>query len=235
MIKNIFCLSLLFVLVLMTDRSVSAQGGYVFGFMGGPTLSTQKMRGFQREPFLRYHGLAFIESVSEYSPNSLYARLGYHVKGSAINTTRYFDLDGNEYPRRSSSMEFHNLSFSLGVKQRRELGNLYYHYAFGVRGDYNLKGKFGDLFKGLEGAQNKFTYGVNVDAGIEFPLSELVSAVIEIGISPDLGEQLFIPPQNTGYTYSDGRPIILPETSLTNVVFELRAGFRFWRKIVYID
>ena len=219
----------------LSGSTVLQAQGYVFGIMAGPTLSNQKVNGFQREPFVRYHGLIFIESTSEINPNSMYARLGYHVKGSAININRFYDIDGNELEGRSYAMEFHNVSASLGFKQRRELGNLFYHYSFGVRGDFNVKGKFGAIFGGLEGAQNKFTYGVNVDVGMEFPLSELVSTTIEIGFSPDLGEQLFIPPQDTGYNYGDGSPIIFPETSLTNIVFEVRAGFRFWRKIIYID
>ncbi len=221
--------------VLLVFQNTVAGQGYIFGIMAGPTLSNQKVQGFQREPFLRYHGLMYIESVSEISPNAMYARLGYHVKGSAVNIRQFIDFDGNAQEGRSYAMEFHNVSASIGVKQRRELGDMFFHYSFGLRGDYNIKGKFGALFAGLEGAQNKLTYGVNIDVGIELPLSELVSATFEVGFSPDLGEQMFIPPQNTGYTYSDGRPIILPETRLTNLVLEVRAGFRFWRKIIYID
>ena len=214
--------------------SVVGQGS-VFGFMAGPSLSNQKLNGFSKEPFLRYHALLFLESTSEISPNSLYARLGYHIKGSAVNVLRYIDNDGIPHEGSSYAMEFHNLSLSIGVKQRREFGEKYLHYGFGLRGDYNLKGKFGYLFAGLEGAQNKITYGVDVHGGIEFPLSEFVSVVIELGISPDLVEQMFIPPQDTGYNYEDGSPVIIPETKLTNVVFEARAGFRFWHKVVYID
>ncbi len=215
--------------------SIIAQGA-VFGIMAGPSLSNQRVNGFSREPFLRYHGLVFIESTSEINPNALYARLGYHIKGSAVNIQRFYDPIFNvERPGSSYAMEFHNISFSLGVKQRREFGEKHFSYGFGVRGDYNVKGKFGLLFAGMEGAQNKITYGVNVDAGLEFPLSELVSVVIELGISPDLSEQMFIPQQNTGYTYSDGQPVFIPETKLTNVVFEARAGFRFWHKVVYTD
>lgn len=209
--------------------------GYIFGIAGGPSLSNQKLRGYQREPFLRYHGMIFIESKSDISPNSLYARLGYHVKGSSVRINRFIDIDGNIRDGSSYAMEFHNASFSIGFKQKKELRNIFYHYGFGLRGDYNLKTDFGLLFQGLEGAENKITYGVNVDVGMEFPISELVSGFIEIGFSPDLAEQLFVPPLNTGYTYPDGSPLILQETSLTNIVFEARAGFRFWRKIVYVD
>lgn len=220
--------------ILFVIVSSSAQG-YIFGIMAGPSLSNQRVSGYQREPFVRYHGLIFIESTSDINPNAVYARLGYHIKGSAINVQRIVDDQGIEHPGRSYAMEFHNLSASVGFKQRREFNALHYSYGFGLRGDYNLKADFGALFKGLEGAQNKITYGVNVDVGIEFPLSELISTTIELGFSPDLNQQIFIPPQNTGYTYSDGSPVILPETNLTNIVFEARVGFRFWRKIIYTD
>ncbi len=214
--------------------SVYSQG-YVFGVMGGPSLSSQKVSGFTREPFLRFHGLVYIESTSEINPNSLYARFGYHIKGSAVNINRFYDIDGHLQEGKSHAMEFHNVSAGIGFKQRRELGNNFYHYAFGVRGDYNVNTKFGSLFAGLEGAQNKLTYGVSIDVGMEFPLGELVSTVIEIGFSPDLSKQIYIPPQDTGYNYGDGSPVILPETNLTNLVFEARVGFRFWRKIIYTD
>jgi hypothetical protein len=230
-------LTLLFFIALcsvtITNR-VNSQGA-IFGVMAGPSLSNQRVNGFPREPFLRYHALVFIESVSEINPNSLYARLGYHIKGSAVNVQRYYDTDNIEHPASSYAMEFHNVSFSVGVKQRRELGQKYFSYGFGVRGDYNVKGEFGYLFAGLEGAQNKITYGVNIDAGIELPISELVSVAIELGFSPDFSDQLFVPPIDTGYTYSDGSHVIVPETKLTNIVFEARAGFRFWHKVVYTD
>ena len=213
---------------------LQAQGpAYIIA--GGPSLGNQRVSGFPREPFLRYHGYVSIESTSEINPNSLYARLGYHIKGSAVNIHNFYDVDGNVYEGASYAMEFHNLSVSLGFKQRRELGDKFYHYGFGVRGDYNIGTDFGLIFQGLEGAQNKITYGVNVDVGIELPLSELISVVFELGFSPDFAEQMFIPPQPTGYNYPNGQQIILPETRITNIVFEARAGFRFWNKIIYTD
>jgi hypothetical protein len=209
--------------------------GYIWGIMGGPTISNQRVNGYQREPFVRYHGFLFMESTSDINPNALYARLGYHIKGSAVNVRSFTDDMGGEHASRSYGMEFHNLSFSVGVKQRRELGNLFYSYGFGIRGDYNLKADYGIFFAGLDGGENKFTYGVNVDVGMEFPLSELISTTIELGFSPDLAPQIYIPQIDTGYNYGDGSPVILPETNLTNIVFEARVGFRFWRKIIYTD
>lgn len=225
----------LVLLLAISFLALNAQGpAYIIA--GGPSLSNQRFSGFSREPFIRYHAVLSIESTSEISPNALYARLGYHVKGSAVNIRNFIDQDGFERQGSSYAMEFHNTSVSLGIKQRRELGfNKHYYYGFGVRGDFNLKTKFGLLFEGFEGAENKFTYGVNVDVGIELPISELVSAVFEIGLSPDFADQMFIPPTDTGYNYPDGNPIILPETKLTNVVIEARVGLRLWNKIIYTD
>ncbi len=215
---------------------ISHTQGTVYSFMAGPTMSTQTINGFERDPFFRLHFLARMESTSEISPNALYASLGYHTKGSAINTYAYYDpISGNETDGSSSSMEFHNLSLSFGVKQRKEVGSNFLSYGFGLRGDFNLSTDFEAFFAGLEGSENKFTYGLNFDVGWEFPLSELVSTTIEVGFYPDLSNQLFIPLQDTGFNYDNGQPVIIQESEIKNVVFEARAGFRFWRKVVYID
>jgi hypothetical protein len=221
------------VLAWMIQASVTAQGS-IWGIAGGPSLSTQHVNGFEEDGFMRYHVMGFVESSSEISPNALYARLGYHIKGSAVNAQQYYNPDTGEESRSDkSTMEFGNLSFSLGVKQRREIGTTFLSYGFGLRLDYNVATDFDPLFAGLEGAQNKFTYGLNLETGWEFPISELTSTFFEIGFYPDLIEQIFIPPQE--YYTTGGIPVILPETKLTNVVFEARVGFRFWNKIIYTD
>lgn len=222
-------------LALLFPAAVSAQG-YIWGVAGGPSFSTQRVNGFDKDGFIRWHAMAFIESKGEYSPNALFARLGYHVKGSGVNSQRYFNPDtGQEFRNDNSTMEFGNLSLSMGAKQRKEVGASFVSYGLGFRLDYNLTSKFDPLFTGLKGTQKKFTYGLDVDVGFEHPLGELISTFVEIGFSPDLIEQIFIPPQNSGWEYPDGRPVIFPETSLTNVVLEARVGFRFWNKIIYTD
>jgi len=144
-----FFFTAVFTFILITV--MNAQGpAYIIA--AGPSLSNQRVSGFQREPFLRYHALASIESTSEISPNALYARLGYHVKGSAVNVRSFTDFEGVRREGASYAMEFHNVSFSLGIKQRRELGDKHYYYGFGIRGDYNVKTKFDYLFQGFEGA-----------------------------------------------------------------------------------
>ena len=227
-------LSILISSALMTGSSVLAQGT-VYSILGGLTMSTQTVNGFEKDPFLRLHAVGYMESSSEISPNSLYASLGYHTKGSAVNSPAYIDDVGNEHPQQSNSMEFHNLSLGFGVKQRKEVGANFLSYGFGVRGDFNLSTDFGSLYNGLEGTERNFTYGLDFNVGFEFPMSELISTTIEIGFSPDLSEQIYIPYQDTNYNYSNGQPVIIQESSIKNIVFEARAGFRFWRKVIYTD
>ena len=227
-------LSILISAALLTGSSVIAQGT-VYSVLGGLTMSTQTVNGFEKDPFLRLHAVGYMESSSEISPNALYASLGYHTKGSAVNSPAYIDDVGNEHPQQSNSMEFHNLSLGFGVKQRKEVGANFLSYGFGVRGDFNLSTDFGSLYNGLEGTERNFTYGLDFNVGFEFPMSELVSTTIEIGFSPDLSEQIYIPYQDTNYNYSNGQPVIIQESSIKNIVFEARAGFRFRRKVIYTD
>lgn len=230
-----FRIAVYIALIFTTVPGAVSTQGTVYSILAGPTLSTQTLNGFERDPFFRFHVMGYIESSSEINPNAMYFSAGYHVKGSAINTYDYYDTNGDKYEGSSSSIEFHNLSTSIGFKQRRELGENHYSYGFGLRGDFNLKSEYGSLYHGLQGTENHFTWGVNVHAGFEYPISEVVSTVIEIGFYPDLKEQIYIPYQETGYTYEDGSELIIPESTLTNIVFEARIGFRFWKKVVYID
>lgn len=234
MIRKSFRFSIVVISLLFSTLHGIAQGT-VYSLLAGPTMSTQTVNGFERDPFFRLHALLRMESTSEISPNAGYISLGYHTKGSAVNTFAYVDTDGNEYDGQSSAMEFHNLSLSIGVKQRKEVGTNFLSYGFGIRGDINLSTDFDPFFQGLEGTENNFTYGLNLDVGWEFPISELVSTTIEVGFYPDLSSQIFIPFQDTGYTYSNGQPITIQESEIRNVVFEARAGFRFWRKVIYTD
>lgn len=214
--------------------SLQAQGS-IYGFAGGLSLSNEQITGFAQEELIRPHAIAFIESTSDISPNAMYARLGYHVKGAEIQTYTYYDEGGIPQPSEVPTIEFHNLSASVGWKQRRPLGGLWYSYGFGLRLDYNVKADYSKFFMAIDGAENKFTYGVDVDLAMEFPLSEFVSAFVEFGVSPDLNEQIFIPLHNTGWYQYNGVPITVGETKLTNLVYEIRAGIRFWHKVIYTD
>ena len=227
-----FCLSIF--LLICTAPSLCAQGA-IYGFAGGVSYSNEEITGFARQDFIKPHAIAFIESSSDISPNALYARLGYHTKGAEIQTYTYYDVDGIAQPNEIPSMEFQNLSATVGFKQRRPLGGLWYSYGFGLRLDYNLKAVYGQFFRVLEGTENKITYGADVDVALEFPLSEFISAYIEAGVSPDLSDQIYIPQQSTGWYQSNGTVIPLYETKISHLVYEVRAGFRFWHKVIYTD
>ena len=234
MIRILLSVFLVVFLFMPAISPLHAQGA-IYGFAGGLSYSDEQITGFARQEFLRPHAIAFIESTSDISPNALYARLGYHVKGAETQTYTYYDVGGVAQPSEVPTIEFHNLSATIGFKQRRPLGGLWYSYGFGLRLDYNLKAEYSTFFKDIVGAENKFTYGVDVDVALEFPLSEYVSAFLEFGVSPDLNEQIFIPLQNTGWFQYNGVPISVGETKLQHLVYEVRAGFRFWHKVIYTD
>ena len=65
-----------------------AQGGFAFGIKGGPTIGLQQWEGFEQDPLFKYHGIAFIESISEENAFGVFAQLGYHQKGSMRRRTK---------------------------------------------------------------------------------------------------------------------------------------------------
>ena len=226
------CLSIF--LFACAASSLYAQGA-IYGFAGGVSFSSEQITGFAKQDFIKPHAIAFIESSSDISPNALYARLGYHTKGAKIQTYTYYDENQIAQPNEEPSMEFQNLSATVGFKQRRQLGGLWYSYGFGLRLDYNLNAEYGQFFRVLEGTENKITYGVDVDVALEFPLSEFVSAYIEAGVSPDLSDQIYIPFQSSSWYDYNQTPIPLGETKFSHLVYEVKAGFRFWHKVIYTD
>ena len=211
---------------------------YAFGAKGGLTVGMQKWNGFAgRDALIRYHGDLFIESATEENLSSLYAQLGYHVKGGALRTNRWYDpVTMQEFRPTTQSMEFGNLSLVLGAKQKFDIGGgSRAYYGFGARVDYNLMTNFGGFFQTYEGLENKFTWGVTVQVGSELYLGEFVSGFLEVSFSPDLSKQIYIPPQDTGYTDSSGRRIVLREQDIANIILEVSMGIRLLHKIEYID
>lgn len=210
---------------------------YAFGIKGGPSLGTQKWNGFGgREPLLRYHGLLFIESHNDESNSALFLQAGHHIRGSALRTFAYFDeLLMQNIPARTSNMEFKNISLAVGAKRKHDagFGKMYYH--FGLRGEYTYDTRMGGFMRIYEGLENKFLFGALAGGGFEFPFGRFVSGIIELSVSPDFSKQIYLFPQNTGFTDQNGNPIILPEQSISNVSFEISVGFRFLREITFYD
>lgn len=243
-------------LTLMIGSTMYVQGqGYAFGLKGGLTIGTQNWdNSFQRDALFRYHGIAFIESLPEDNRFALFAQAGYHIKGSAIRTfsSTTVDQNGNRrtFPSFTQPFEFRNVSITLGGKQKYESnflnGSLY--YMFGIRGDYTISTNFDNfdleanpfyaLIYPIEGFVNKFNYGATLGGGIEIPLGELTGVLLEFTVNPDFSKQ-YNQPQidniiNPNPDSSQGN-ITIRERSITNITFELTAGFRFLNIFEYID
>lgn len=226
------------------------EGGYLFGLRGGPSLGSQNWSGFEMRPLLTYHGDLFIESIPVEGKFSMWSSLGYHIRGSRINTRRAFDLNGNNFRVPSETFEFKNLSLAAGAKQVFKylpLGDVY--YTLGVRLDYNIDTNLDDfdelsafnasirLFYPFENRAwvRRITYGIVMGGGIDIPLSEKVGAFIQLTASPDFSFQYNQPPiENVINPFQAGNTT-LAERRIRNFTLEISAGFRFLRKIEYID
>jgi hypothetical protein len=226
---------------------------YYFGVKGGPTVGLQNWGGYQRDPLLRYHGDFFIESYGEEeSKSSVYMQLGYHIRGSAIrfNNSYYPDQQTGmliQIPQHTRSFLFRNIALILGAK--RGIGTTKAYYMLGLRGEYTFGTNLPSLLDTLSGAniynafypvkeglqRHRLNYGVSVGVGVNFPFSELVGAFLEASIHPDFSKQYYTPAFQTNYTNQNGTPIAYPEQNIKNVSLEITLGFRFLRKVIYVD
>jgi len=238
MTKHTFIASLIGLLFLsFSAQDVKAQS-YAFGLKLGPTLGIQQWNGSNsRQPLVRYHATAFIESAPVENTYGLFAQLGYHEVGSSVRTNSFVNPNtGNVFPSRNYPLGFRNVHASVGAKKKtlfRDRGYLY--YGFGLRGEFNINMYSTGYLQGYEGFQNRFTYGILVNTGIEFPFGEFISGIVELSIGPDFSKQINIGPIDTGYNNSNGNPIIINSTEVTNIFVELSVGMRFLHKITYID
>ena len=228
-----------------------AQGGFAFGIKGGPTIGLQQGEGFEQDPLFKYHGIAFIESITEENAFGVFAQLGYHQKGSAIRNRLFTNLiNGQPFRPPAREFIFNNLSLTGGAKQKFPLGsgNSKAYYALGIRLDYTLSTNLGEYTRFIEANPayaiypiddtqfiREINYGVTLGGGVEVPFSEYVGALIEFTVNPDFSyqyEQPEIPNVLDPYT---GNSRTIPERRIRNLTFELTVGFRFLRKIEYID
>ncbi len=240
--KRYICL---FGLTLFGIVAVQAQGGYVFGIKGGPTVAFQQWNSFERDPLLRYHGAVFIESLDD-EQFTLFAQAGYHIKGSSIFFPAFVNQNGNRFSSFNRTFQFRNASLILGAKQKFDFGvSNKLFYSFGVRGDYTISTQLRPegvdetdpffFIYPFEGFVNEFNYGITVGGGLEVPLSELVGFSLEATINPDFSLQ---------YNQPDIPNVIVPgvsgngvigERRIRNITIEVTVGLRFLRKIEYVD
>lgn len=232
---------------------IQAQG-YYFGVKGGPTISMQKWDNtFDRSPLWRYHFITFIETAPEENQFSLFAQLGYHVKGSKIKTysQTVYPIGGAPYnvPAMSTPFLFKNLSLVLGAKQKFDVGgsdNKMY-YLFGIRGDFTVDTQLRP--DGIDETYyyyytypfdryvNEFVFGMTAGGGFEFPFSEYVGGLIEFTVNPDFTYQYNQPPFTNVFNPNPNDPnnSNIPERQIKTTTFELTFGLRFLHKIEYID
>jgi len=228
----VFCLCL----VLITNHETKAQGFY-FGPKGGFVLGFQNWNGFERDPLFAYSGDVFVESLDPNGTGSLFGSIGYHVRGSAVRVIN--NLAGTRFSR---GFRFNNISLMVGAKRKfKTIGNISSFYHVGIRGEYNVGTDFGTInaqtasFFPIPELTNKWTYGISGGAGLEFFMSEFVSPFIELTVSPDLSFQYKQPAMGNvtnPFTQITG-PI--PEREIRNMSIELTVGFKFLRKVVYVD
>lgn len=215
--------------------AATAQGFY-FGPKGGLSVGLQDWNGFEKDPLFAYHGDIFIESLDPNLTGSLYASIGYHVRGSATRIR-------NSLYTFSQGFRFNNISVALGAKRRiKTIGNSRTYYHIGIRAEYTIGTNLSEianspyrLYLPFDDFTNKFTYGINGGAGYEFVLNEFVLPFVELNISPDLSFQYRqdpIPNVENPYT---GALTVLPERTIRNFSIELSVGFKFLRKVIYVD
>ena len=224
--------------LLLVSLNLEAQhSGYSFKF--GPTMGIQQWDGFDRGPLFGYHADIQIENISETDARTLYAALGYHQRGSA-NRFQYSVLGTNERRQTTTKFIFNNAVLTAGGKQIYALQNLQGHVSIALRGEVNINytsriddqdiendTRFLQSFP-QEQFVNRFLYGIDVGAGIEFPLSPTLDGLLEIKVSPDLSRQYFQPPF-AGFDPFTGNNRNFAERRINNISFELSFGIRLIR------
>lgn len=238
MIKNTF----LFLVTVFFSVTLQAQS-FAWGLKGGLTVGYQKWENTPKDLLLRYHGVLFIESLPAGNDFALFGQVGYHVKGSALRNLRANLGGGGVLNVPAETYEFNNLSLVLGAKQKfeyRDFAKTF--YSFGIRGDYTLSTNLDEFtrdgfvisaFYPSEAFVRKLNYGMYIGGGLEFALSDLIGATVELSVSPDFSFQYQQPPLSNITDPFTGNPISVSERKVVNVALELTVGLRFLRIVEY--
>ena len=215
-------------------------------FKGGLSVGLQKWdNSVTREPLFTYHGALAVESVNNENDNaSLYAQLGYHVRGSAIRFRVNNINTGLPLSTISQGFEFRNIALQVGAKQKHDFGaTSKYYYFGGLRGEYHLNSNLGNTTNlvlcrqgayPLAGGERDWLFGLSVGGGLQFEFSELVGGQIELSVNPDLTIQYYNPPIGN-LLDCNGQPYNISERRIRNTTIEVSLGLRLLRKVVYID
>jgi hypothetical protein len=237
LIYTCFCISLL--------TSLSAQST-VYTLLGGLSAGNQKWNdGNDQSMLMRYHGAIRAETYTpDNDKSSVFAQFGYHVKGSR-QRFRFFTPGGGVF-NNGVNYEFRNLSLILAAKSKRDFGvkNKFYYYG-GLRGDYTVNTNLNELAQGnpfftiiypSDGFVRHWMLGFSGGGGLELNIKELVGAMVEFSVHPDLTLQYQQPAiGNIIDPNNPGNVITVSQRQIRNFTFEVSVGLRLIRKVVYVD
>lgn len=240
--KKILLLSLL----LSSSFIAIGQGGYYFGVKGGLCVGFQNWSGFEQDPAYKYQGDLFIENRTEGDRFGVFAQLGYHVRGSALRNRTYNSVFGGITRPPAREFLFNNAVLGLGGKQKFDFGkSSKLFYSFGVRLEYTINTNLGEyaeinqILKYYPFDDNTFirkiNYGILAGGGMELEVSEFFGLILELTVNPDFSNQYMQPAIPNVIDPYSGQTRTLPERKIRNLSIELSLGFRFLRKVEYID
>jgi hypothetical protein len=225
--------NILYILIILSFAFNANGQSFYFGPKGGIGINVQQWNSFQRDPLFSPFGDIFIESYTEDSPSSLYAQLGYHIRGSALRLQGFSGSFSNAF-------KFNNLVFVAGAKRIISMDKkMRPYYIVGIRAEYNLGTNLDDfsaqqsLFYPLDFYVNRFVYGFTAGGGFDFDIGELYGGFIEFAVNPDLARQYDQPSIPNVISPYDGRSITIPNREIKNLSLEITFGFRFLRKVEY--
>lgn len=221
---------------------------YAFGLKVGPSLGIQNWNGFEQDLLIKYHGALFIETAPEDSYSSLFAQIGYHIRGSAFRNRLGVNFNNNQIDRLPpTEFQFRNIALTLGFKRRYDLntGNGQYYYSLGIRGEYTIDtnleeyeffaSAFNTPIYPVDDFVNPLNYGAYLGGGLQFPFGELVAGFVEISFNPDFSNQYRQPSLQGIRSPFTGNNTTISERLIRNTTVELTFGMRFLRKVIYVD
>jgi hypothetical protein len=227
---------------LLLPFSMLAQNGFVWGVKGGLTGGQQSWSGSNTNILLRYHGAAYIESMNGAAKSAVFAQMGYHVRGSAFRAFGNFTTpSGQTFRPATTTYEFRNASLALGMKKIKPVSDkIDYYYGFALRGEYTINtnlpsitDKYGAFYLVKEYVR-PWNYGASVSGGIQVKLKDLIGIIGEVSVHPDFSRQYYSPPVLV-FNANTGNNEPASERTIKNLSFEVTVGFRFLRKVIYVD
>jgi len=241
--------TLLFLFMLALAGRMTAQStAYVLQI--GPLLGTQRWdNSLQRQILFAWHAALSVESVNnDDDKSSLFAQLGYHVKGSS-NRYQFFNTQGS-FRFQTENFKFNNICLLIGAKQKFELGpsgRMRYFYFGGIRGNYTVSTNLKQLKEEnpllvqygiypFEGGVRKWSGGISVGGGVQFNFADLVGGQVQVSLNPDVTNQYYqgqIP--NVIDPFGSGQTFTLPERRIRNTTLEISLGLRLLRKVEYVE